>query len=175
METCGNVGTWVCEGYDLDKIMYEGYRYHTSVFMPKNVFYPEKAMAKMLEFDKKIGYRYALRQLLIPIEAKGGQKFHAQIYIDNVGCAPIYRPYKLALHFSQGKKVKVVIFKEDIRKWLPGNHWFQEDIIFPRGFSQGEVKVGMAIVNDKDEPCVWFAIKGKLDKGWHELTSVDAK
>ncbi|MEI7904943.1 MAG: DUF4832 domain-containing protein, partial [Candidatus Firestonebacteria bacterium] len=175
METCGTVASWVCSGYDFDKIIYEGCRYHSSVFMPKNVFYPEKVISKMEEFDRKIGYRYALRQALLPLEVKGGEKFHAEIYIDNVGCAPIYRPYKFALRFSQGKKEKVLTFKEDIRKWLPGNYWFQEDVIFPKGFERGEVKLAMAIVNEQEKPCVWFAIKGKLENGWHQLTSVDVK
>ncbi|MEI7905574.1 MAG: DUF4832 domain-containing protein [Candidatus Firestonebacteria bacterium] len=175
METCGNVATWVCDGFDLDKIIYEGYRYHTSIFMPKNVFYPEKARAKMLEFDKKIGYRFALRQILLHLDTRGGEKFPVEVYIDNVGCAPIYRPYKLALRFSQGKKEKVLTFKEDIRKWLPGNYWFKEEIVFPKGFERGEVKVFLGIVNEQDKPCVWFAIKGKLENGWHPVTSVEVK
>jgi len=174
METCGNVATWVAEGYDFDIIRREGYRYHTSIFMPKNVFYPESVMEKMKEFDRIIGYRYALRQVLLPLEIKGGSRLSAEFFIDNVGVAPIYRPYKLALRLSQGKKVKIVKFKEDIRTWLPGHKWFKDSIVFPKGFKKGEVKLALGIVNDKDTPKVWFAITEKTDKGWHPLTSVDA-
>ena len=173
METCGNVATWVMSGFDFDLIMREGYRYHTSVFMPKNVFYPEKIMEKMIEFDKKIGYRYVLRQILLPLEAKGGAGFKIETFLDNVGVAPIYRQYKMALRFSQGKKIKIVKLKKDIRTWMPGHTWFKESIIFPKGFKKGEVKAALGIVDDKDIPRVWFAIKGKTDKGWHPLASVD--
>ncbi|OGF50948.1 MAG: hypothetical protein A2231_06650 [Candidatus Firestonebacteria bacterium RIFOXYA2_FULL_40_8] len=173
MESCGNVATWVANGYDFDTIIREGYKYHTSVFMPKNVFYPEKVREKLIEFDKKIGYRYAVRQVLMPIEVKNGTGFNIETFIDNVGAAPIYRPYKLALRFTQGKKIKIVKFKKDIRTWLPGHNWFKENLIFSKGFKKGEVKVALGIIDDKNLPKVWFAIKGKTDKDWHPLTSMD--
>lgn len=174
METCGNVATWVMGGYDLDFIISEGYKYHMSVFMPKNVFFPEKALAKLQEFDRKIGYRYALRQIRLPLQAKPGTKFELEFFADNVGCAPIYRPYKLALRFKQGKRTRVVHFREDIRTWLPGHNYFSERVELPRGFEPGEVKVALGIVDATDTPRVWFAIDGKLDDGWHPLTSIDA-
>jgi len=173
METCGNVGTWALDEYDFDKIISEGYRYHMSVFMPKNVFFPERVMDKLVEFDKYIGYRFALRQMLLPLEAKPGAKFKAELFVDNLGCAPIYRPYKLALRFSQGKQSRVVRFNEDIRTWMPGHHWFQEELAFPADLGAGEVKVALGIVDETDAPRVWFAIDGKLDAGWHPLTSMD--
>ncbi len=174
METCGNVATWAIQNYDLDKIISEGYRYHMSVFMPKNVFFPEKWMDKLVKFDKLIGYRFALRQLKLPLKAKVGQQFTVETYLDNVGCAPIYRDYKYAFRFTQGKKCVVVKFKQDIREWLPGIFWFSEEIIFPKGFSRGEVKIAVGILGDDGEPKVWFANKGRLDKGWLPLMSMDA-
>ncbi len=174
METCGNVATWVLSDHDLDYIVQEGYKYHMSVFMPKNAFFPERALKKLIEFDKKIGYRFTLRQMRLPLEAKPGAKMEFKVFTDNVGCAPIYRPYKLAIRFKQGKRAKVVHFKEDIRTWMPGQNFFQENIAFPSGFTKGEVKVALGIVDEKDNPKVWFAIEGPTDEGWHPLTSIDA-
>jgi hypothetical protein len=174
METCGNVATWVMGDYDLDYIIAEGYKYHMSVFMPKNAFFPEHALAKLIEFDKKIGYRFELKQMRLPLQAKPGSKIHVDVFIDNVGCAPIYRPYKLALRFKQGKKSRVVRFREDIRRWLPGHSFFEEKIEFPRGFTRGEVKVALGVVDETNTPRVWFAIQGQTDDGWHPLTSMDA-
>ena len=181
METCGNVATWAMAGYDFDRIISEGYNYHMSVFMPKNVFFPERVMDKLIEFDRKIGYRFVLRQMLLPIQAKGGGKIQVDAFTDNVGCAPIYRPYRVALRFTQGKKSQVVRFKADIRKWLPGHNWFREQIVFPRGFQRGEVKLAIGIVDpsgglgtsDTDAPRVRFAIDAPTDAGWHPLTSMD--
>jgi hypothetical protein len=173
METCGNVATWVMAGYDLDRIIEEGYDYHMSVFMPKNAFFPERALEKLIEFDKRIGYRFELRQMLLPLEVKPGAKINVEVFLDNVGIAPIYRPYKVALRLKQGKTVKVVHFKEDIRSWMPGHTFFGEELEFPQGFEHGEVKVAIGIVDETDKPRVWFAIDGKTDEGWHPLTSVD--
>jgi hypothetical protein len=173
METCGNVATWVMAGYDLDRIIEEGYRYHMSVFMPKNVFFPERAYDRLVEFDKRIGYRFALRQMLLPLEVKPGAKIVVEVFLDNVGCAPIYRPYKLALRFKQGRTARVSTFAQDIRTWLPGHNWFREELAVPEGLERGEAKVGLGIVDDAGAPRVWLAIDGKTDEGWHPLTSVD--
>jgi len=173
MESGWAVPQWMGSGYDLDRIIEEGYKYHTTVFMPKSVFFPESAMEKLIEFDKKIGYRFVLRQMLLPIEARPGHRMSIDMFTDNVGCAPIYRPYRLALRFRQGKSSHVVRFKEDIRKWLPGHNFFREALAVPPELQPGEVKVALGIVDETDTPRVGFAIDGKTDEGWHPLTSMD--
>ncbi|MFH1708349.1 MAG: DUF4832 domain-containing protein [Planctomycetota bacterium] len=173
METCGNVATWFLGDFDLDFIMDQGYKYHMSVFMPKNVFFPEKYMDRLIEFDKKIGYRFVLRQARLPLETRPGTPISVECFIDNVGCAPIYRPYRLALRLRQGRTMKVVPFKEDLRKWLPGIRWFSEKLTVPAGFKPGEVKIDIGIIGADDQPKVWFAIAGGLVDGWHPLTSID--
>ncbi|MCW8131806.1 MAG: DUF4832 domain-containing protein [Planctomycetota bacterium] len=173
METCGNVATWVMHGYDVDRIIEEGYCYHMSVFMPKNVFFPEKVLEKLLAFDLKIGYRFELRQALLPIQAKAGGKITVEFFTANVGVAPIYRPYKLALRFLQGKKARVVTFDQDIRTWLPGHNFFRETIAVPKDLERGDVKVAVGIVDETETPRVWFAIDEPLDAGWHPLTGME--
>ena len=173
METCGNVATWVMAGYDIDQIIQHGRNYHMSVFMPKNAFFPERALEKLIEFDKIIGYRFALRQMLLPLESKRGAEMQVEMFLDNVGIAPIYRPYSVALRFKQGKKSHVVPFKEDIRTWLPGHSYFRETIRFPKDLQPGEVQVGLGIVDASGAPRVWFALDDKADDGFHPLTSMD--
>lgn len=175
METCGNVATWVLHSYDIDRIIEEGYKYHTSVFMPKNVFYPEKVLDRLTAFDRKIGYRFVLRQALLPIEVKAGARMSVEMFTDNVGVAPIYRPYKLALRFKQGKTAHVVRFEQDLRTWLPGHNWFSEELTVPQALERGDTKVALGIVDETNQPRVWFAIDEKLDEGWHPLTGVDVK
>ena len=60
-----------------------------------------------------------------------------------------------------------------IRTWMPGNTWFAERLTVPKELKQGETAVDVGIVNDDDKPVVWFAIEGKLDKGWHPMTKLD--
>ncbi|MBA2480742.1 MAG: DUF4832 domain-containing protein [Planctomycetes bacterium] len=174
METCGNVAYWAMAGYDLDEIIEHGYKYHMSVFMPKNAFFPERSLEKLTAFDRRIGYRFALRQMLLPLEVRRGDHLTVECFTDNVGIAPIYRPYRLALRFSQGRTSEVVPFRVDIRTWLPGHNFFEERIVLPKRFQRGEVKVALGVIDDDDVPRVWFAITGKTDAGWHPLTSIDA-
>ena len=174
MESCGTVESWAALDFDLDRIIDEGYKHHTSVFMPKSVFFPERALAKLTAFDRRIGYRFALRQLLLPLEVQRGARFAVSCFADNVGCAPLYRPYALALRFSQGRTVRVVRFAVDLRTWLPGHAYFDETIRLPEVFHRGEVKVALGVVDADDVPRVWFAITGATDNGWHPLTSIDA-
>ena len=173
MESCGNVFTWHRDGYDLDWIIRQGYAYHMTFFMPKSVRFPEPTLAPLIEFDKRIGYRFVLRQARLPLEAKPGGRMGFQVFIENVGCAPIYRPYRLAWRFTQGRRSFVVHSKQDVRTWMPGNVWFSERLTLPTGLKSGEADVSCAIVDDDDDPVVWFAIEGKLTDGWHAMTKID--
>jgi hypothetical protein len=174
METCGTVQSWFTSGYDFNRIISEGYKYHMSVFMPKSVYFPHATMEQLIEFDKKIGYRFVLRQILLPLDLKAGAPMPLEFYLDNVGCAPIYRPYPLALRFRQPGRTRVVRLTQDIRTWLPGIHWFSETIAVPSDLKPGEAKVDLGIVNmDSDTPRVRFANEGNLEDGWHPLTSIE--
>lgn len=173
LETCWTVGHWYNEGWDIDWIIDQGYKYHLSVFMPKSCAIPHKWADKIDEFDRKIGYRFVLRQMTLPLEAKPGDKFTVSAWIDNVGCAPIYRPYRMALRFRQGKSQHVAPLKQDLRKWLPDHNAFRERVTMPRGLRKGEVRVDAGIVNKKGAAVVKFAAEERGPDGWLPLTSMD--
>jgi len=174
LETCWTVGHWYEKGWDIDWIIEQGYKYHMSVFMPKSSYFPEAWREKLDAFDRRIGYRFVLRQVTMPLEAKPGQRIEFLVWIDNVGVAPIYRPYKLALRFRQGDRHEIVLLKADIRKWLPDHTWFSEKVLFPKTLRPGEVKVDMGIVEPATGKVrVRFAIEEVLPDGWHPLSSMD--
>ena len=130
-ETCGTVGTWYEGGYDLDWIIEQALMYHISVFMPKSCYIPEAWMEKIEAFNRKMGYRFVLRQTILPLETKPGTKIKVPIWIDNMGVAPIYRPYTLAFRFRQRDREEVVHLRQDIRRWQPGQNWFEEEVHDP--------------------------------------------
>ena len=173
METCGTVASWFLGGHDLDVIIREGYRYHMSVFMPKSVFFPEEYREKLIEFDKKIGYRFALRQVRLPLECRPGGTIEMEFFVDNVGCAPIYRRYRLAVRFRQQHAAPFAILKEDIRRWMPGHSYFREEVAVPETLEKGEVSIDLAIVDDSGRPRVWFALDDLTEDRWHPLTRMD--
>jgi len=173
LETCGNPPSWFLGEHDIDYIIRDACRHHVSVFMPKSAFYPRTMRDKLIDFDKMIGYRFALRQMLLPLAFKAGLKVDVEFFIDNVGCAPIYRPYTLALRFRQSPVFRIVRFQEDIRRWRPGYSWFREKILLPRGFGKGQIKVDLGIINDQDVPKVFFAIKDERLDGWHPVANME--
>ena len=173
LETCWTVGYWFGRGWDVDWILEQGLKYHLSVFMPKSSYIPEPWREKIEAFNRRMGYRFVLRQMILPLEAKPGQRIKFEMFVDNVGVAPIYRPYRLALRFRQGREGHVVPSKADIRQWMPDHTWFSEEIAFPPALQRGEVKVDLGIVDEAGKPKVRFAIDEVTEDGWHPLTSMD--
>ncbi|MDP6506878.1 MAG: DUF4832 domain-containing protein, partial [Planctomycetota bacterium] len=175
LESCWTVGHWFNQGWDIDWILEQGLMYHASVFMPKSSAIPEEWAEKIDDFDRVLGYRFAVRQITLPLEARPGQRIQADWFVDNVGVAPIYRPYKLAYRFRQGKEEHVVVSSQDIREWMPGHNWFSDRITFPKGIRTGVVKIDVGIVEPKGrQPRVRFAVKESRKDGWHPMTCIDA-
>lgn len=172
-ETCWTVGYWEKEGWDIDFILEQGLKYHPTFFMPKSNFFPQKWREKLDAWDKRLGYRFVLRQVNLPLEAKPGAAIPYEVYVDNVGVAPIYWPYKLALRFKQGKKSHVVALKHDIRKWLPDWTYLKGEAAFPEKLERGVTEVSIGIVDSKKKPKVRFAIQEVEEDGWHPLTKMD--
>jgi hypothetical protein len=172
-ETGWGVAHWFRMGWDIDWILDQGLKYHASVFQPKSMVIPEPWMDKVMAFCQRLGYWLHLQQIILPLEARPGGTCNVAAVIDNKGVAPLYRPYRFALRFSQGPTHKVVRLREDVRTWMPDLSYFAESFVFPPGLSRGEAKVSCAIVDAQDKPVVRFAIKTIGDDGWHPLTSID--
>ena len=76
-------------------------------------------MGKQVAFNKRVGCRFHLMQMVLPVQARPGQPIEAQPVIDNKGVGPICRRYRFALRFSQGQSRRIVRLNQDIRRWLP--------------------------------------------------------
>ncbi len=174
LETCGTVGTWFEGGYDVDFILEQSLKYHISVFMPKSCYIPEEWADKIADFNNRMGYRFVLRQLLLPLEVKPGQRFKVPVSIDNMGVAPIYHPYRFAYRFRQDGKEAILTSKQDVRTWLPGQVWFEDALVAPSFLKPGgSAKLDVGLVDDANQPKVKFAIEGVRQDGWHPMTMID--
>ena len=173
LETCWTVGHWFEKGWDIDWILEQGLKYHLSVFMPKSSYIPEPWRERIEAFNRRMGYRFVPRQLILPLEARPGQRIAFEMWVDNVGVAPIYRPYRLAFRFRQGETSEVVPCAADVRRWMPGHSWFSEEVAFPTSLQRGEAKIDLGLVDETLAPKVRFAIQEAAEDGWHPLTSMD--
>lgn len=112
--------------------------------------------------------------MILPVEIQRGQRPKILTWIDNVGVAPIYRPYRYAYRFRQAGREKVVQSRHDIRKWMPGHSWFNDFITVPGSLRKGSVKMDVGIVEAKtNEPKVKLAIEDARKDGWHPLAIMD--
>ena len=172
-ETCWTVGHWAKQGWDIDEILAQGLKYHISIFMPKSSYIPDKWMDKIMEFNKKIGYRFFVHNMIFPLRTKAGSKATFKICIDNKGIAPIYRPYRLAIRLRQGKKQWILPFKADIRKWMPDFNAFTEAIQIPNQVKKGYVELDCAIIDDNDQPAIKMAHQECRKDQWYPVTHME--
>lgn len=160
----------------LDFVIEQGLKFHCSTISTLGTRIPDEYRERFIEFIKRMGYRFVLRQMRYDRKLKGKKKMNFEMWIENIGVAPVYKDYyALALRFSQGDKTHVYYSKEDIRKWLPGDIWISETVNLPQMFSEGEIMIDAAIVRKKTgEPAIKFAIKGMKDDGWYPMDTVEA-
>ena len=172
-ESGWSVAYWRARGWDIDWILDQALKYHPSTLNVKSMHIPADWIGRFRAFCRRLGYRFHLQQMLLPLESRPGRECEVSAVIDNQGVAPIYRPYSFALRFSQGDTHRIVRLTQDIRTWLPNLTWFSERFVFPSGLVPGEAKVSCSIVDASDKPVVRLAIKSVDADGWHRLTSID--
>lgn len=172
LETCGTVSSWYNEGYDIDKILSVALRLHASVFMPKSVKVPDVWMDKIMEFNKKIGYRFYIYNMTVPKKAAPGKEIKIMTTIDNEGVAPIYHKYDFALKLTQDDKEYVYLSDQDIRNWMPLYSFFTDTLKVPASFTKGKATLSCALLDSNGRPAVKFAIKDIDKDGWHPLATI---
>ena len=173
-ETCGVPMTWYEKGFDIGWSLRQGLKYHGSYFMPKYTALPEKWMDKLAAFCRKLGYRYVFRQGSFDAECENGAAFRFQCWIENVGVAPIYRRYDFALRLRQGDSEAVVpLANVDVRTWLPGDVWLDEQIRIPEGFKPGRAELSAGLIDPQTQQAgVSFAVKEQYSDRWIPLDGI---
>ena len=170
LETCWVVGFWRKEHWNIDWIIDQMLKYHATFFMPKSCYFPIAWKNKMDAFNRKLGYRFVLRQVVTPTKIAPGARFNLEFWVDNDGVAPLYRPYKLALRFRQGSRSEVVLMKQDPRTWMPGQNWFEEAVKLPSFIKPGTFEMDAGIVDEKTKRLrVQFCVQGNDKEGWFPM------
>jgi len=175
LETCWVPMTWYRLGFDIDFIIEQGLKYHATYFMPKYTRLPEKWMDKLAAFCRRLGYRFIWRQSQLPYKAARGGSFRLMTWIENVGVAPPYRRYDLALRLRQGDREHFVILDDiDTTRWLPGDIWLDRTVRVPPEVSAGWAELSAALVEKgTTSPRVRFAVKERYPDGWVDLGGIE--
>jgi hypothetical protein len=173
METCDVPESWFRQKWDLNYILSEALRWHVSTLNVKSSALPPAWKTDFEEFERRIGYRFALRRAEWVREARVGQSIGLKTWWVNEGVAPIYRAFLLAFRFSSSRQSAVIRTDVDIRKWLPGDAAFDGPLFVPDGLAAGEYQFSVALLDPVTlAPKIRLGIEGRQDDGWYRLGQV---
>jgi hypothetical protein len=172
LESCSVPTLWHQMGRDLEWIVQQGWKYHATYFMPKYTLIPDEMLPMLRKFCSRLGYRFVFHQALVSYSAKEKKQLNMQIWIENVGVAPLYRKYDFALRLRQGTSEIIIIPPNiDIRKWLPGDVWLDLEFEIPGDFKAGEVELAAGIIDEDKIARINFAVEERYLDRWVPLGS----
>jgi hypothetical protein len=176
LESCGDMRDWADEGWSLRDIFDYGLSQHASYLNNKSAPLPEGARPEVERFLRKLGYRLVIRNLSHHATAKAGEKLPVSIDWENVGVAPPYRDYRVAVRLrSLDAKTKSAFLQseESIRGWLPGERSSDYAFALPADLQPGSYELAIGIVDAATtNPGVKLAIEGRDATGWYPLSTV---
>jgi hypothetical protein len=92
---------------------------------------------------------------------------------ENVGVAPIYKEYKLALRLKSSQKTLVLPANANLLAWLPGDIVYDETLYVPFDIPVGKYQLQVAVVSPVSfEPRIKLAISGATGDGWYPMGNI---
>lgn len=173
METCSVPESWFRNGFDVKYILSEALRWHVSTLNVKSSAIPALWKNDFDDFERKMGYRFALRRAEWQEEVHAGQPTGLTTWWVNEGVAPIYRPFVLAFRFSSPLHSVVVRTGADVRKWLPGDAVFEDPLFVPEDLPAGNYELSVALLDPITlKACIRLAIQRRDAGGWYTLGKI---
>ena len=155
-------------------IFNEALKLHVSSFNAKSSPVPDVWSPLVDKWLIKMGYRFVIRRFEYPSHVyRQGQLSFNSLW-ENVGVAPIYKDYQLAVRLRNAEKTLILPVSADIREWLPGAIWCEEKLYIPYDMPLGKYQLEVAIVAPASfEPRVKLAIEGVTDDGWYAMGDIN--
>jgi hypothetical protein len=184
LETCGVPMDWYKNWPDkLDAIFQFAVENHVSILNAKSSEIPAEWVGKFAEFTRHIGYRFALASAAeIPISAPRGSTASIRLMWTNLGNAPVYRPYKLAVRLVfGGVEIARSVSGEDVRTWMPVsadgvNYTVTIGVAVPPGAAAGNAAVQVALLDPStDLPAIRFAMPGENLDLWYDVGTIEVE
>ena len=96
---------------------------------------------------------------------------------ENVGVAPPYRDYLIALRLTNTSNKASYVFVIDdtsIKGWLPGIIEINKSIKLPDNVKAGIYNLAIGIVDKTTtKPAIRLAIEGRAEDGWYPISNVE--
>ncbi|GAB4141801.1 MAG: DUF4832 domain-containing protein [Thermogutta sp.] len=198
-ETCWDIRKWVQEGWSLRYIFDYALALHASYINNKSAPLPDDPAVheEIRRFLRRLGYRLVLREWVHASTAIAGDSVTIRMTWQNVGSAPCYRPYPVAIRLRNEQGVQhicvteftvnclmpgtVVPFTDDFMKQPPelppGEPLTMEiGIPLPATLPPGDYEVSAAVLDEQSRvPTVRLAIAGRESDGWYPLSRLSVR
>ncbi len=166
---------WLCEwqrrGWDIDAVIEKTLEWHISSFNPKSIPIPYDWREKCEAWIRRMGYHFTPRTFTYPEKILRGTELSTELAIENVGCAPCYKPLPLVLRLV-GEGVCLEFTQAcDIRTWLPGIHRAELKAMIPTEIPKGTYAVQIGILSPH-APVVYLATDAPRDNGFYTLAKL---
>jgi hypothetical protein len=146
--------------------------YHGSFIGNKNSPIPSENKDDVKNTLKRLGYRLVLRKVEHPESVGVGQNLAVDLDIENLGVAPPYRDYYLAVRLKQGSRIEKLSSTTSVKFWLPGSHTAHLSLPVAASLPQGTYEVAVGVVSPhNNEPAILMPIQGRESSGWHTVSS----
>jgi Domain of unknown function (DUF4832)/Beta-galactosidase len=173
LESCGVVGSWLKNGFDVNYILDQALRWHVSSVNIKSSPIPAQWNEQFRNFEKKMGYRFILRRLEYPWSVRPGEMMPVHMWFLNAGVAPVYRKYTLAVQLYSPNDEAVIKTPADVRTWLPGDAVFDGSLYVLERLKPGEYHFRVGLLDPRTgRPAIKLAIEGRQPDGWYDLGTI---
>ena len=169
MEACWVMGHWLRSGWDADYIIDQSLKWHISSFNAKSSAVPAEWATNVDRWLKRMGYRFSIRHFACPPKLKPGRPMQFHAWWENTGVAPCYKKYPLAFRLKNEKCAKIIKTGIDIREWLPGDIFLDDEILIPADTPAGFYEIQIAMLGADGAPAIQFASEGRAEDGWYAL------
>ena len=168
------VKTVIEKGHTYDEMWDIALKWGGSSFNAKSTPVPPDQVPSIERFLKRCGYRFVLRRFTTSRRASLSSGLRVQMEFENVGVAPPYKNYVLALRLKGQDSQVIVDTDAQVTQWLAGRHVVDARLAIPAGLKAGPCEVSVGLLDPHyRQPEVRLAIKGPIDNGWYPLGKVD--
>ncbi len=183
LETCGVPMDWFTAWpAKLDAIFRFAIENHVSILNAKSSAIPAAWAGRFTEFSRHIGYRFALASAVeLPASAARGTAVSIRLTWTNLGNAPVYKPYRLAVRLvSGGVEIARGVSDVDIRTWMPFsadgvNYAVTVSVFVPSDAAAGTAGVQVALLDPfTDKPAIRFDMPGVNPDLWYDVGTIEA-
>jgi len=175
-EVCWVVQDWYDRNWDIDYIIDQSLKWHISSFNAKSSPIPKAWEPNVRRWLNRMGYRLALRKLTYPCVVEPGDDMTITTWWENLGVAPCYRKYDLALRLTNGQNEIVLKTDADIREWLPGDNLHDQALRLPESLQAGQYQVALGLLDPVTcAPAIKLAVEGRGPDGWYAVGSIEVR